>query len=94
MAQTDPKKKTTTRSSGTTTKTKGGGYSSSVKKVVKVQKGVIDGKSGKSGSYAFSKLPSEKGFNVKTDREFLTKSGMRLAKEAGATPSKKNAKKG
>ncbi len=94
-SKTDPKKgKTTTRTSGTTTKTKtkkpaGGGYTSTVRKAVKVQKGVTDGKTGQSGSYMFYKDPSEKGFNAKKDREFVSRSGMRLAKNAGAIPSKK-----
>lgn len=89
--------KTPTRTSGTTTTKKSSGSSgtnSSVKKIVKVQKGVTDGKSGQSGSYVFYKNPTDKGFNVKKDREFVNKSGMRLAREAGATPSKKSAKKG
>jgi hypothetical protein len=88
--KTDPKKGK--RTSGTTTtakKSTGQSYFSGIKKVVKVQDGVTEGKSGQSGSYLYYRKPSEKGFNVKTDREFVNSSGKRLAKNAGALPSKK-----
>ncbi len=39
------------------------------KKIVHIQTGVTDGKSGKPSSYVYEKLPTEKGFDVKKHRE-------------------------
>lgn len=39
------------------------------KKIVHVQTGVIDGKTGKNAVYVYEKLPTDKGFDVKKHRE-------------------------
>lgn len=46
------------------------------KKIVKYQPGVTWGKDGTSGFYLYSKLPTDKGFNVDRDREFVKNTAM------------------
>lgn len=46
------------------------------KTIVKYQPGVTSGRDGSSGFYLYSKLPTEAGFNVERDREFVRNENM------------------
>lgn len=46
------------------------------KNIVRYQPGVTSGKDGTSGFYLYSKLPTDQGFNVERDREFIKQQNM------------------